>query len=103
MRAILVFFGPCLWSHVLLVFGISRNVQPAAGGHVFFLHVLAPSLLSLEQLSRLRGFASSWLCGSVKVLVWRRLSRDVTNLFLRNPVLEEKMLPGRCGNPIFDD
>ena len=36
MRTILVFFGPCLWAHVLLVFGISRNAQPAAGGHVFF-------------------------------------------------------------------
>ena len=49
MRTILVFFGPCLWAHVLLVFGISRNAQPAAGGHVFFLHVLAPSLLSLNN------------------------------------------------------
>ena len=49
MRTILVFFGPCLWAHVLLVFGISRNMQPAAGGHVFFLHVLAPSLLSLNN------------------------------------------------------
>ena len=33
---------------MLLVFGISRNAQPAAGGHVF-LHVLAPSLLSLNN------------------------------------------------------
>ena len=65
MRTILVFVGPCLWSHVLLVFGISRNAQPAAGGHVFLLHVLAPSLLSLSNFRALRGFASSGLCYTV--------------------------------------
>ena len=64
MRTILVFFGPCLWAHVLLVFGISRNAQPAAGGHVFVTRSSSEPA-EPEQLSRLRGFASSGLCYTV--------------------------------------
>ena len=65
MRTILVFLGPCLWSHVLLVFGISRNAQPAAGGHVVFGTHSSSEPAEPEQLSRLRGFASSGLCYTV--------------------------------------
>ena len=105
MRLFSFFLGPCLWSHAPLVFGISRNAQPAAGGDVFLLHVLAPSLLSLSNFRACVALLLSGLCSTVPraTLSRGRLSRDVTNLVLRNPVLEEKMLPGRCGNPIFDD
>ena len=64
MRAILVFFGPCLWAHVLLVFGISRNAQPAAGGHVFFTRSSSEPAKP-EQLSRSSGLCYTVPCATL--------------------------------------
>ena len=49
-------FGSGFRTHVLLVFGISRNSLPLAA--MFFSHILAPSLLSLNKFCAC-GFASS--------------------------------------------
>ena len=64
MRTILVFFGPCLWSHVLLVlvFPATRSLPQAA---MFFFTRSSSEPAEPEQLSRLRGFASSGLCYTV--------------------------------------